>query len=180
MGQRQPQKLIPVHPVGVNQHWHQHTHTAGYLHNISCLGEKAKEGKILILDAFLNRPEWNGTSHSETVKGSLPEQSRGIWGSHSTWEWSDWRLHSSLWWLKWGWNLKEEHLPGSCYRTHLWLEQKHLCTCIPAGNMEATLLKGIFMIFPVLPEKALKVFGMLYTEFMRGTLCLKKELKYAK
>lgn len=52
--------------------------------------------------------------------------------------------------------------------------------CIPAGNLEATLLKGIFMISLMLPEKALQIFGMLYTEFMRGTASSRKELKYAK
>lgn len=52
--------------------------------------------------------------------------------------------------------------------------------CIPAGDLEATLLKGIFMISSMLPEKALEIFGMLYMEFMRGTVCLRKEFKYAK
>lgn len=47
--------------------------------------------------------------------------------------------------------------------------------CMPTSNLEATLLYGIFMIFPVLPQKALKSFGTLYIELMRGTV-LEKNL----
>lgn len=46
---------------------------------------------------------------------------------------------------------------------------------MPVSNLEATLLYGIFMIFPVLPQKALKILGMLYIELMGGTV-LEKNL----
>lgn len=173
MGHKWPQQLIPVHPAGVNQHWHPNTHSTGYLHNTSWLGEKAKEGQILILEAFLSRPEQDGPSHTGTVEGSLfPAQSTGMWGSHSR---SDKWLHSSLGWLRKGWNLKEEHLPGSFCNIHpfYWNKAQENTS---AHALEATLLKGIFMIYPVLPEKALKSFGMLYTEFTRELFVWEKNL----
>lgn len=60
-------------------------------------------------------------------------------------------------------------LVPSTVHTSYWnrAQEKHLCMCLAPGNLEATLLKGIFMIYPMPPEKALKNFGMLYTEFMR-------------
>jgi len=37
---------------------------------------------------------------------------------------------------------------------------------MPASTGEATLLYGIVTIFPALPPKALKIFGMLYLELI--------------